>query len=109
MHQGPGVPLCKHRKHTFNTGRQPPWWREAGISGTKKVYQPGPKPVIYIVPVTVILGLLALAPASEHSTIPAFMLATLSVYAQGQCDEAGRARDGEQVLHHQLVGFDVDV
>ena len=34
------------------------------------LYQPEPKPVVYIVPIQNILGRLALAPYGEHGTIP---------------------------------------
>ena len=95
----PRAPLCTHKENTQSTGRQPPWWREAGISGTKQLYQPGPEPVIYIVPVTAILGRLALAPAGEHGTIPAFMLATPSAYPKGKCDEAGRPGTGSKLYY----------
>ena len=27
----------------------PRWWREAGESGTKKLYQPEPRPVVYVI------------------------------------------------------------
>ncbi len=48
----------------------PSWWREAGESGTKQLYQLE-KPVVHIVPITSILGLLPLIPAGDHGTIPA--------------------------------------
>ena len=51
----------------------PSWWREAGESGTKQLYQLE-KPVVHIVPITSILGRLplnALIPAGDHDTIPA--------------------------------------
>ena len=50
--------------------RIPSWWRVAGESGTKLLYEPE-KPVIYIVPITSILGRLPLIPAGDHGTIPA--------------------------------------
>ena len=50
--------------------RIPSWWRVAGESGTKLLYQPE-KPVVYIVPITSILGRLPLIPAGDHGTIPA--------------------------------------
>ena len=50
--------------------RQPDWWRLVAYSGTKLLYQPEPKPVVYIVPVKNILGRLALVPYGEHGTIP---------------------------------------
>ena len=30
----------------------PAWWRQAGESSTKQLYQPEPKPVTYVVPTT---------------------------------------------------------
>jgi len=50
--------------------RVPSWWKEAGVSGTKQLYEPE-KPVVYIVPITSILGRLPLIPAGDHGTIPA--------------------------------------
>jgi hypothetical protein len=49
----------------------PPWWREAGESGMKKLYQPEPQPVVYIVPTTSISGRLPLIPVGDHGIIPA--------------------------------------
>ena len=53
--------------------RAPPWWSEAGESGTKLLYQQEQDPEIYIVPITSILGRLPLVPAGDHGTIPAAM------------------------------------
>jgi hypothetical protein len=39
------------------------------VSGTKQLYLPE-KPVVYIVPITSILGRLPLIPAGDHGTIP---------------------------------------
>ncbi len=50
--------------------RQPEWWWEVAYAGTKLLYQPAPQPIVYIVPVTDILGRLALVPYGEHGTIP---------------------------------------
>jgi hypothetical protein len=47
--------------------RVPSWWKEAGVSGTKQLYEPE-KPVVYIVPITSILGRLPLIPAGDHGT-----------------------------------------
>ncbi len=47
----------------------PSCWRKAGESGTKQLYQQE-KPVVYIVPITSILGRLPLIPAGGHCTIP---------------------------------------
>jgi hypothetical protein len=51
--------------------RIPSWWRKAGESGTKQLYQlEKPVQVVYIVPITSILGRLPLIPAGDHCTIP---------------------------------------
>ena len=97
--RAPGFPLCTHHKNTKSTGRQQAWWREVGISGTKQLYQPGPEPVIYFVPVMAILCRLALAPAKEHGTIPAFMLATPRACPQGKCNEEGRPGTGSKLYY----------
>ncbi len=43
--------------------------REVAYAGTKLLYQPVPQPIVYIVPVTDILGRIALVPYGEHGTI----------------------------------------
>ena len=76
----------------------PPWWREAGESGTKKLYQPEPRPVIYIVPITSILGRLPLVPAGDHGTIPAAMRhRKKELFEYGQCDESRRPGTGSKL------------
>jgi hypothetical protein len=47
--------------------RVPAWWKEAGVSGMKQLYQPE-KPVVYIVSITSILGRLPLIPTGDHCT-----------------------------------------
>ena len=49
--------------------RVPPWWSQAGKSGTKLLYQPDPDPEICIVPISSILGMLPLVLAGDHRTI----------------------------------------
>ncbi len=67
----------------------PPWWREAGESGTKKLYQPEPRPVVYVVPITSTLGRLPLIPAGDHGTIPAAMRhRKKELFEYGKCDES---------------------
>jgi hypothetical protein len=69
----------------------PPWWWEAGESGTKKLYQPEPRPVFYVVPITSIFGRLALIPAGDHCTIPAPMRnRKKELFEYGVCDESWR-------------------
>jgi hypothetical protein len=60
------------------------------VSGKKQLYQPE-KPVVYIVPITSILGRLPLIPAGDHGII----LAALGggkqeLFPLGKCDEDGR-------------------
>ncbi len=44
-----------------------------GESGTQQLYQPKPRLAVYIVPITSILGRLALIPVGDHITIPSAM------------------------------------
>ena len=72
----------------------PPWWREAGETGTKQLYQPEPRPVVYIVSITSILGRLPLVPVGDHGTIPAAMRnRKKELFEYGRCDESA-ARPG---------------
>ena len=72
----------------------PRWWREAGESGTKKLYQPEPRPVVYVIPITSILGRLPLIPAGDHGTIPAAMRhRKKELFEYGECDKSA-ARPG---------------
>ena len=72
----------------------PRWWREAGESGTKKLYQPEPRPVVYVIPITSILGRLPLIPAGDHGTIPAAMRhSKKELFEYGECDKSA-ARPG---------------
>ncbi len=50
--------------------RQPDWWRQVAYKGTKLLYQPEPKQVVYIEPILNILGRLALAPYGDYGAIP---------------------------------------
>jgi hypothetical protein len=76
----------------------PPWWREAGESGTKQLYQPEPSPVTYMVPITRILGRLPLVPVGDHGTIPASMKnRKAQLFKHGRCDEDGRPGSGSKL------------
>jgi hypothetical protein len=66
--------------------RVPAWWKEAGVSGTKQLYQQE-EPVVYIVPITSILGRLPLIPAGDHGTIPASLRGSKQeLFLLGKCD-----------------------
>ena len=78
----------------------PAWWREAGESGTKKLYQPEPRPVVYIVPITSILGRLPLIPAGDHGTIPAAVRnSKKELFEYGKCDESARPGTGSKLYY----------
>ena len=92
------------RRINFNVwsaaGTPPPWWREAGESGTKKLYQPEPRPVVYVVPITSILGRLPLVPAGDHGTIPAAMRhRKKELFEYGKCDESARPGTGSKLYY----------
>jgi hypothetical protein len=82
--------------------RVPFWWKEAGVSGTKQLYQPE-KPVVYIMPITSILGRLpfnALITAGNHSTIPAALRGRKrELFPLGKCDEDGRPSTGSRLYY----------
>ncbi len=79
--------------------RVPSWWKEAGVSGTKQLYEPE-KPVVYIVPITSILGRLPLIPAGDHSTIPAALRGReRELFQLGKCDDDGRPGTGSKLYY----------
>lgn len=84
---------------TLGRRRVSRWWCQVAVAGTKQVYQASPKPVINIVPVTSILGRLALVPAWENGTIPAAMQTNPSAYSRGKCDEQGRQGMGSNIFY----------
>jgi len=78
----------------------PAWWRQAGESGTKQLYQPEPKPVTYVVPTTSILGRLPLIPVGDHGTIPAaFRHRKKELFKLGRSDEDGRPGSGSKLYY----------
>jgi hypothetical protein len=91
-----GVWQIQYKLHVLNIHvlacrTTPPWWTEAGERGSKKLYQPEPRPVVYVVPITSILGRLALIPAGDHCTIPAAMRNRKKELVEyGKCDKSRR-------------------
>ncbi len=64
------------------------------------LYQPEPKPVVYIVPIQNILGRLALAPIGEHGTIPYdWRHLQGSHYDRGVCDLPNRQGSGSKLFY----------
>ncbi len=78
--------------------RVPFWWKEASESGTKQLYQ-----LVYIVPITSILGRLPLIPAGDHCTIPAALRGSKrELFPLGKCDEDGRPGTGSRLYYISL-------
>ena len=79
--------------------RVPAWWKEAGVSGTKQLYQQE-KPVVCIVTITSILGRLPLIPAGDHSTIPASLRGCKQeLFPLGKCEEDERPGTGSRLYY----------
>jgi hypothetical protein len=83
--------------------RVPAWWKEAGVSGTKQLYQLE-KQVVYIVPITSILGRLTLIiSAWDQCTIPVARRGSKQeLFPLGKCDKDGRPGTGSRLYY--LVG-----
>ena len=69
-------------------------------TGTKLLYQPEPKPVVYIVPISNILGRLALVPYGAHGTIPYdWHQLQLLHYPRAVCDHRDRPGSGSKLFY----------
>ena len=91
---------CKSQ-HLVRRRNTPKWWREAGESGTKKLYQPEPRPVVYVIPITSILGRLPLIPAGDHGTIPAAMRhRKKELFEYGECGKSAARPGTGSKLHY---------
>ena len=63
------------------------WWPSTAEIGTKLLYLPSPEPVVYVVPLSHILGKLPLVPAGDSGTIPWSMNGRKETcFPRGQCD-----------------------
>ena len=92
--------MCAHHVNCLSSRSIPPWWRQAGESGTKQLYQPQPNPVTYMVPITRILGRLPLVPVGDHGTIPASMRhRKKQLFEHGRCDDVGRPGTGSKLYY----------
>ena len=95
-----GKPSIKDDSNFLIPRSTPAWWRQAGESGTKQLYQPEPKPVTYVVPTTSILGRLPLIPVGDHGTIPAaFRHRKKELFKLGRSDEDGRPGSGSKLYY----------
>ena len=71
------------------------WWRSTAQVGTKLLYLPSPDPVVYVVPLSHILGKLPLVPAGDFGTIPQSMHGRKEAcYPLGVCDRHGDPASG---------------
>ena len=77
-----------------------PWWPSTAEVGTKLLYLPSPDPVLYVVPLSHILGKLPLVPAGDHGTIPRNMNGRKEAcYPRGKCDNQGSPGSGSPLFY----------
>ncbi len=76
--------------YNYCLGQAKRWWPSTAQIGTKSMYLPYPEPVVYVVPLSHILGKLPLIPAGDHVTIPRSMHGRKDMcYPLGVCDHQG--------------------
>ncbi len=76
------------------------WWPSTAQIGTKLVYLPSPEPVLYVVPLSHILGKLPLVPAGDDGTIPRNMhCRKVACYPRGVCDSQGSPGSGSPLFY----------
>ena len=76
------------------------WWPSTAQIGTKLLYLPAPAPVVYIVPLSHILGRLPLLPAGDHGTIPRSMSRRKEAcFPRGVCDRDCRPGSGSPLYY----------
>ncbi len=76
------------------------WWPSTAEIGTKLLYMPSPEPVVYVVPLSHILGRLPLLPAGDFGTSPRAMSRKKdSCFPRGRCYQEGRPGSGSQLYY----------
>ena len=81
-------------------GQTRSWWPSTAQIGTKMLYKPGPDPVVYVVPISHILGRLPLVPAGDTGTIPHSMRdRKAACYEHGICDTDGKPGSGSCLFY----------
>ena len=87
------------------------WWPSTAEIGTKLLYMPSPDPVVYVVPLSHILGRLPLLPAGEFGTIPSSMShkkdSCFPRGCLGQLQPRRTARIRQPAVLHQHMGHDL--
>ncbi len=77
-----------------------PWWQSTAQVGTKLLYLPKPDHVLYVVPLSHILGKLPLVLAGDDGTIPRQMHCRKDAcYPLGMCDRQGSPGTGSPLFY----------
>ena len=81
-------------------GKTEPWWPSTAQIGTKMLYLPKPRPRVWIVPLSSLLGRLPLIPAGDTGTIPHSMHGMMDrCYPGGECDKANQPGKGSTLFY----------
>ena len=77
-----------------------PWWRSTAHIGTKMLYLPKPDPLVWVVPISSILGRLPLVPLGDTGTIPRSMNPRRQAcFPQGICDKLDEPGSGSACFY----------
>jgi hypothetical protein len=86
------------------------WWQSTAQIGTMLLYMPSPDPVVYVVPLSYILGRLPLLPAGDFGTIHRNMSSRKDACfprGPGLVRQERAPGIGQRPILHQLVGHDL--
>ncbi len=76
------------------------WWPSTAQIGTKLLYMPSPDPVVYVIPLSHILGRLPLLPAGDFGTIHRNMSSRKDAcFPRGSCDKRGSPGSGSNLFY----------
>ena len=76
------------------------WWPSTAQIGTKLLYMPSQDPVVYVVPLSHILGRLPLLLAGNYGTIPRNMSGRKDAcFPRGRCDGRGAPGTGSFLFY----------
>ena len=85
--------------YNFRLTKTKSWWPSTAQVGTKLLYLPSPEPVVYVVPLSPILGK-PLVPAGDTGTIPRIMHGRKEAsYPLGVCDRPGEPGTGSPLFY----------
>ena len=95
--------LCSSLYDYCPSAHAKPWWPSTAQVGTNLLYLPKPDPVLYVVPLSHILGKLPLVPAGDDGTIPRHMHGRKEAcYPLGMCDRQGVPGSGSPLFYINL-------